>query len=572
MASARSDLERTIARFKRELAQANAATSRTLIDSYTRSWVEIRRSLDLLTSQIDTARAAGQQVNATWLYQADRLRGFESQIGQQIGRFATGAAQTTVTAQGHAAGAAVVHTETYLDKILPDRVAGVGTSFNVPATAAVEQVVGALEPGSPLVRLFAELGPDAVRGARSVLTTAVTAGWGPRQTAQVLRENLGGNLTRALTVARTETIRAYRGATTETLAANRRVVDGWVWHADLGDRTCPVCWAMHGTHHKVGEPLDGHPNCRCVMIPETKSFKDLGVDVVEPDLGIDPGIGQFRDASPAVQFKVLGPSKFAAYRAGQLDLRDLVERTSSRAWGPMRTEKSLADAIGRAEANKFIRAPSARPRIGPTEGTPKGGVALGDALIKQTGTATTKIVDRALALVDTVHGDGTLPFTPIIDSTRRDAFAWYTPGRVEISIRPGRGDSFSVIHELGHWLDHQAIGGTVGSYSSQILDTPAIRAWWNVVTDSDHWAEVTRWRPTRPAAREFRGYLLRPRELWARSYSQYVATKTADPMVLAQLADFRNAGVGVPLQWSDQDFGPVGEAVEAVLHSQGWLR
>ena len=48
-----------------------------------------------------------------------------------------------------------------------------------------------------------------------------------------------------------------------------------------GRGTCLRCAALDGTVYKLDEkkpqmPL--HPRCRCIWLPETKTFRELGVD------------------------------------------------------------------------------------------------------------------------------------------------------------------------------------------------------------------------------------------------------------------------------------------------------
>lgn len=91
---------------------------------------------------------------------------------------------------------------------------------------------------------------------------------------------------RALTIARTETIRAARQG--QQAIWGRGLVEGWVgrgslqrWSAAPDERTCPICQALDGQEVGMlasfvtinGAVLDGppaHPNCRCslVLVPE----------------------------------------------------------------------------------------------------------------------------------------------------------------------------------------------------------------------------------------------------------------------------------------------------------------
>ena len=99
------------------------------------------------------------------------------------------------------------------------------------------------------------------------LTTALLTGQNPREAARAVMAT-GAELTRsrADTIARTELLRAQREATRARLE-DAPGIDEWVWLSAADSRTCAVCWAMHGTRHPVTDTLDGHPNCRCTMVP-----------------------------------------------------------------------------------------------------------------------------------------------------------------------------------------------------------------------------------------------------------------------------------------------------------------
>jgi hypothetical protein len=68
-------------------------------------------------------------------------------------------------------------------------------------------------------------------------------------------------------------------------------------------------------------------------------------------------------------------------------------------------------------------------------------------------------------------------------------------------------------------------------------------------------------------------YMLKPQEEWARSYAQYVATKTKDPAMRAELAYMRDPAKNPYLieQWSDDEFEPIAKAIDDLLEMVGAL-
>jgi len=107
------------------------------------------------------------------------------------------------------------------------------------------------------------------------LTRGLALGLGPEVIRRLIQQMMGMVLTRALRIARTEMLRAYREAARRNYQANSDVVKGWIWHSALNERTCAACWAMHGTVHRLEERLDDHVGGRCTAVPLTKTWAEL---------------------------------------------------------------------------------------------------------------------------------------------------------------------------------------------------------------------------------------------------------------------------------------------------------
>lgn len=140
-----------------------------------------------------------------------------------------------------------------------------------------------------------------------------------------------------MTLARTESMRAYRGASSDTMGKlqERGIVSGYVWLAALGPRCCVACVARHGTFYRV-PPNDHHPNCRCVLRP-----------VANPELV--PGGGWkgktgpewLADQPEKVQRQILlNDARYDAWKAGT-PLSDMVSVRHSDIWGRTMGIRSL---------------------------------------------------------------------------------------------------------------------------------------------------------------------------------------------------------------------------------------
>lgn len=328
--------------FRAALLQKERAAAVRLVKAYGASWNRLSKELAALTKQIEDARARGEFVNQSWLFRQERYRKLIEQVTWEVAKFAE-FTEGVITKEQRVAVKTALNDSQRLLLASAEATGGVSGAFNRLPVSAVENIVGFLGNGSPLNTLLREFAPAARQQVEQGLINAVAQGWNPRKTAKEIRGALGGNLNRALKIARTETIRAYREASHENYLANEDVLDGWVWLSARNRRTCPACFAMHGTFHPVTERMASHVNCRCAMVPWTKPID--GVPDTRPK--IEPGEDAFAKLPAADQREVLG-NAFDAYKAGKIKLTDLVGRKDSVEWG--RSYHALP--VGRALAGE----------------------------------------------------------------------------------------------------------------------------------------------------------------------------------------------------------------------------
>ncbi len=336
-------------RHRRELLQNERSAASQMVRYYGQSWQRIQAQLADFQRRIAEAKAAGEDVSPSWLFQLGRLETLRAQVEAEIGRFAQYAENSIVAQQRQAVEAAQRHALDWTTTV-----PGVAVEWNRLPTGAMEDLVGFLSNRSPLRELLDELPRDAGQSVADALVTGLATGQNPRSTARLIRQALGGNLARALTISRTETLRAYREATRRSYLANRDVLRGWVWHSALDKRTCACCWAMHGSVHKLSENLDDHPNGRCAMVPLIKDW---------PNPDIEAGADVFARQPEEVQRAVLGDAGLEAYRAGAVTLGDYVGQTRSREWGTMRSARSLTAILGQTEARRWRQASRVRSSV-----------------------------------------------------------------------------------------------------------------------------------------------------------------------------------------------------------------
>lgn len=142
---------------------------------------------------------------------------------------------------------------------------------------------------------------------------------------------------------------AANDARLATFRKNSRIIKGVRWLATLDGHTCPRCAALDGQSWDLdGNKLAGtkvefmeppiHWNDRCVLSPIPKTFRDIGLDIDEPEAGQrassqGPVHGKttfdefFRRLSDAQQDRMFGPVRAQLFRDGKITIKDLVSGT-----------------------------------------------------------------------------------------------------------------------------------------------------------------------------------------------------------------------------------------------------
>jgi hypothetical protein len=157
------------------------------------------------------------------------------------------------------------------------------------------------------------------------------------------------------------------------------------------------------------------------------------------------------------------------------------------------------------------------------------------------------------------------------------------PTSLSISRRAPR-PHLAVVHEVGHFLDQQALGDgrRFGSESGRV---PELMDRIDATVAVHRLRELRSRRQvlihTHPHRRErftldqaLIRYLLEPRELFARAYAQYVAVRSGDLRFLTQLHEVRRdliVGMVYHQQWDQTDFLPVLEAFDQTLRWRRWI-
>lgn len=414
---------------------------------------------------------------------------------------------------------------------------------------------------------------DLTLRIRRAIGTGMTDGEGMAGIQRRVRDAIGvqtdrrkgyrANFSRVQAITRTVVQTVANKGAVAAYRANADILSGYEWLTAHDERVCPECLAMDGKVFPLKSerrpPL--HPNCRCTVIPViAKDALDDGAN--RPRLSFDDwkrGIGMDRE---------------------------------------------LAD---------FTGAPTVRTPAPPAPRVPQpAGKAVSEAFqLPEKGKLAAPIRD-AMNAIDSVHGDGTLEQIPVkitSSTTQAGGFRNFEPYQirsaktggigetragqpigVEIS-RAGTHPELTMAHETGHYLDFSGIDkpGYWASEAAAKGEASALTDWWQTVTNSPEYQQFVemrqnpssytqRWTDangdnwTAKIDRNGLNYLLDPRELFARSYAQYIAEASGNEAMGAGLNEARAARIVGAQQWSTENFAPIRQAFDDLMQAQGWRK
>lgn len=311
-------------------------TTRRLVEAWSRAWDELDQQWQLVIADL-----IQKSTNGKWPSPAEIRRA--SQVLQALE-----ATHAEILRLGDLGGVLVVektkqilaNEQDWMERLtrsqLPDPTkVDLAIGFNRVDADAIGAIV---ERATEQIHSYTKpLADDAVDSMKNTLIRGVALGDNPRQAAATIVRRVegrfNGGLTRALNIARTETLDAHRSGAAAAQFANPDVLRGWLWDAELDTRTCPSCWAQHGTEHGLDEPgPNDHQQGRCARLPLARTWSDLGFDVAEPPSLFPDAETTFRALPEAKQLEIMGPKRLAALNAGGVSWKDLSMRRSTDGW------------------------------------------------------------------------------------------------------------------------------------------------------------------------------------------------------------------------------------------------
>lgn len=331
------------------LRQQEEITMLDAIRRYRQAQNAIQRNINTTLTFILQRIEANEQFTDA-MRRLNRLHAFQQQIEDEITKATNPILNRIETNQAFATGYAqeTAQQNTFAPSVI--------TSWNALPQEALQDLIGFMSNGKPLHNLLSSISMNTADVVTRKITEGLVLGRNPRIVAAETAKLVDMPLNRLLTITRTEMLRSYRESSRRAYIANTAetggIVTGWVWHCALDARCCAVCIAMHGTVHSVNERLNGHPNCRCAMVPKTTTWQDLGFNISETVPTIQDGATWFRGQTQGFKQQTLGKSKLELYNSRRIVLDDLIVQKTNPVWGSMRVEASIPQALANAAARK----------------------------------------------------------------------------------------------------------------------------------------------------------------------------------------------------------------------------
>ena len=457
---------------------------------------------------------------------------------------------------------------------LSDRIWRVQQHTRASVVSAIEQAViqgdDALRTAERLMREGQGI-PEDVRQRMGLSRAEAMV----RGTEASLMRDTGAPLNNLVRLLRTEINRAHTEAFVAGLAENDDVA-GVRFLLSPNHPRIDVC-DMHASVnlHGLGPgvyPLNAHPY---PAHPQTLSYLE---PVFEDEISDEDRAGRqtrsewLRGQTFDTRRTVLGGFR----KAAAFDRGWVPENALRTPWKTLRPRLE-AQGLPLGEIDDLTPETPPRPRLrGVPEPAPKPPpVPVSRALTLLDHKRRGKTV---LDTIDQVHQDGVLPRIPIERSTAQAYLGAYrrtSDGRaVNISARTHPGLESTLVHEIGHFLDHQG-AYKPGVFASQ--ESPLFAQWRRLVAESP---EIRALRELEALSGDPRllshlEYMLRGREIWARCYAQYIAVRSGHAGMLGQIRDMVDrdaaAAVLIPRQWQDAHFEPIAAEIDRIFKALGWL-
>lgn len=309
--------------------------TRKLTKAWVDAWDDVVEDLDAALTQLALEAGEGR-ITRKAILRSERLTKALDAIRDSLNDLFDQAGQSTVDGLDDIVDQAGAAQETMIASQLPAAERALVADWSLVDRRQIQAIV--TRSTEQITKLTYPLSDEATATMRRELVRGLTGGKNPRDTAaRMVKRTEGvfnGGLSRAMTIARTETLDAHRAAAQLSDEQNADILDGWVWTASLSARTCPACWGMHGTVWPVTQAgPEGHQNCRCVRVPKTKTWAELGFEGLDEPVSLMPDADTTFDGLPSgTQLEILGRKRYDAWTSGDYPLSSWASKKTNDGW------------------------------------------------------------------------------------------------------------------------------------------------------------------------------------------------------------------------------------------------
>lgn len=325
-------------------------TVRSLTEGWLRAWDELEPAWQAAIGEVVAVAAVTGRWPSPW--ELARIQAVASAVVRTEQALTLLAVEAGVTVGG--ATATVVAATAAAEPVLIASQLPTAMAAGAAATYAARIVPSALDvivrrTTEQITSLTRPLSDEASEAVRRALILGIAVGDNPvtaaRDMVRRVEGAFNGGLARAINVARTEMLGAYRETSQYTHETNADVLASWIWHSALQPNTCPGCWSMHGREFglDVAGP-DDHQSGRCARLPKAKSWSELGIyDVDEPADQTSDAQALFAALPRAQQLAIMGRARLGLLDSGAAEWGDLPVRRDNPNWRPSYVPRTVRD-------------------------------------------------------------------------------------------------------------------------------------------------------------------------------------------------------------------------------------
>ncbi len=329
---------------------------RATVKAWAVAWSELAGAWDAAIADLVAASQDGQWPSRGQVLRAERVLRAMEVSRAKLDELARDAGARVIESLPETTAAAAEWEARLVASQMPAQAgdqATLAAGFNRVDGTALDAIVQ--RTTQQVTALTLPLSTQATQAMNAVLIRGVALGDNPRTAARLMVQRVegafNGGLTRALVISRTEMLDAHRQAARAQDLANLDVVTGWQWLAQMDNRTCPSCLAMSGTTHAPDESgPDDHQQGRCARIPLTKTWREMGFNLDEPESVMPDARAWFDEQPAATRLAIMGRDRLDLLDSGKIGWSDLAQQRHTQGWRDSWAPTPVRDLRARAAA------------------------------------------------------------------------------------------------------------------------------------------------------------------------------------------------------------------------------